>query len=1078
MGKETNVLKSLEESSVSRRSFLKGTAALGAMAAMYGCSKDGGSEIIYGGGNNNNTPIVDETLEETVFMGCSPHNCGGGACGIAAHVAGGRVVRFTTDARGDYVDMIDAKPYTDSQKRGCVRCRSKKQWLYRPDRLLYPLKQTKERGNLSGFKRISWSQAYKEIASELERIKRTYGAETFHKFYATGDGAAYPRSREITANVLWALGGEYRYQDDYSYPSWYHAGTYTWGSSYPGASSASDLKNSGLIVLWSANISEMINSCNSSWYLTQARDMGVPVVSVDQRISKTASMLSTGAGSVPPVITPVGGTDGALIAAILYHLLEKHLESNGSNPWEDSAYLKPGHISKYIHGFFDNLKASETYSYRSEVTEGDYPVAAGGSYSAYIFGDDDRLVQAGLNKAASIYPNQIGYNADNTEFEWYAGYENGVRKTATHADPIFGKYTACYGQIPKTPEWAEKITGVAAQTIRDFAELLAANFNRISLLHCGGFQRNTEGEQGIRALMVLAGVLGCFGLPGATFGNSSNSDAAKSGTLPSFGGVTNGLTTPTFSTTVIDNNIATGINSVSDDSWPIASRYNTAWLTNQISQKSWPYKESTSFPVFMWQDAIEKGHGVQKSRWNVPPITNGPAIKAIFNFGGNCVVNQCGDYNLTTQILTLDNAQIDKAGGNTEDFPNRKYQLELLVTSDYFMTSSCQYSDYVLPAAMAFEKNFYKNVGDTMHFSPKAVDAPGEAKSDFDMAIGIAKALSTPVSITANDIADDGELLKQLYDAPTAGKHAGKSFEEFKSEGLFTAGADTTVTIQWQAFRNTPSTSMLSTPTGKIEAYSQGMVENYEAKGFNNKDTNITLAGSIKTKKETHANGRIVYPIPMYIPLVEGRHACDNDSNVPAFDKTATGVIDKNNNYGATKHPDVLDTNSKGYTYRLHTWHMQYRSHSTLNSNAYLNELYKKDVNGNAAFYSLNRGQDKVYGADAAICDENVYEPVFVSPATAEAIKLPEKGARVVIYNDRGAIYAYAQVSKLVQDGEIMIGQGAWASVIDETFTTPNGITHKIDTGGCANTLTSIRSSRVCQGMTLANDTKVGIEVR
>ncbi len=50
MGKETNVLKPLEESSVSRRSFMKGAAALGAMAAMYGCSKDGGSEIIYGGG--------------------------------------------------------------------------------------------------------------------------------------------------------------------------------------------------------------------------------------------------------------------------------------------------------------------------------------------------------------------------------------------------------------------------------------------------------------------------------------------------------------------------------------------------------------------------------------------------------------------------------------------------------------------------------------------------------------------------------------------------------------------------------------------------------------------------------------------------------------------------------------------------------------------------------------------------------------------------------------------------------------------------------------------------------------------
>ena len=47
MGKVNELL---ENKSISRRSFLKGTAALGAMAAMYGCSKDGGSEIIYGGG--------------------------------------------------------------------------------------------------------------------------------------------------------------------------------------------------------------------------------------------------------------------------------------------------------------------------------------------------------------------------------------------------------------------------------------------------------------------------------------------------------------------------------------------------------------------------------------------------------------------------------------------------------------------------------------------------------------------------------------------------------------------------------------------------------------------------------------------------------------------------------------------------------------------------------------------------------------------------------------------------------------------------------------------------------------------
>ena len=236
------------------------------------------------------------------------------------------------------------------------------------------------------------------------------------------------------------------------------------------------------------------------------------------------------------------------------------------------------------------------------------------------------------------------------------------------------------------------------------------------------------------------------------------------------------------------------------------------------------------------------------------------------------------------------------------------------------------------------------------------------------------------------------------------------------------------------------------------------MSEYYEARGFNNDDTTVQLVnGSIKTADFTHTNGMYVYPVPMYIPLVEGVHASKEEGYA---------------------HPDPLGTEGKGYTYRLHNWHMQYRSHSTLNSNAYLNELYKKDINGNPAFYSLDRGQNKVYGADAAICDENVYEPVFVSPNTASALGIPEKGARVVIYNDRGAIYAYAQISKLIHDNEIMIGQGAWASVIDETFTTPvTNITHKIDTGGCSNTLMSIRPSRICQGMTLSNDTKVGIKV-
>ena len=50
MGKEKDVLKSLSDGSVSRRSFLKGLAAVSALGVAAGCSKNDDPEVIYGGG--------------------------------------------------------------------------------------------------------------------------------------------------------------------------------------------------------------------------------------------------------------------------------------------------------------------------------------------------------------------------------------------------------------------------------------------------------------------------------------------------------------------------------------------------------------------------------------------------------------------------------------------------------------------------------------------------------------------------------------------------------------------------------------------------------------------------------------------------------------------------------------------------------------------------------------------------------------------------------------------------------------------------------------------------------------------
>ena len=152
MGKETDVLKPLEESSVSRRSFLKGTAALGAMAALKMAA-----QILYTGGADSSTNVeIPETGEVKYFYGSSGHNCGG-RCVSRAEVINGKIKRILTDeslytSDGTY---IDPESRNFPQTRSCSRCRSYKYRLYHPGRLLYPLKQTKTRGDLSGFKRIT-----------------------------------------------------------------------------------------------------------------------------------------------------------------------------------------------------------------------------------------------------------------------------------------------------------------------------------------------------------------------------------------------------------------------------------------------------------------------------------------------------------------------------------------------------------------------------------------------------------------------------------------------------------------------------------------------------------------------------------------------------------------------------------------------------------------------------------------------------------------------------------------------------------------------------------------------------------
>ncbi|HIQ06240.1 MAG TPA: twin-arginine translocation signal domain-containing protein, partial [Anaerolineae bacterium] len=159
-------LKTVKEAGVSRRGFLKGLGTLSAMATLYGCRAPGPTATPSPAPTA--TPIelkptplpTPPPIVETVLAGAAPHNCGG-RCITKAYVKDGVITRFVTDERPDK-NLIDGTG-DDPQRRACLRCRSYKGRLYRSDRLTYPMKQTKERGDLSGFVRISWDEAFSEI---------------------------------------------------------------------------------------------------------------------------------------------------------------------------------------------------------------------------------------------------------------------------------------------------------------------------------------------------------------------------------------------------------------------------------------------------------------------------------------------------------------------------------------------------------------------------------------------------------------------------------------------------------------------------------------------------------------------------------------------------------------------------------------------------------------------------------------------------------------------------------------------------------------------------------------------------
>lgn len=353
-------------------------------------------------------------------------------------------------------------------------------------------------------------------------------------------------------------------------------------------------------------------------------------------------------------------------------------------------------------------------------------------------------------------------------------------KNSDYKSYILGKSS---DGVAKTPQWASNITGIPVDTIVKLAREMGTN--RPCAIHQGwGLQRTANGELASRAIAMLSLLTGSVGVAGGSTGARE-----------------------------------------SDISIPFV-RFPTI-----------PNPVETSISMFLWTDAIyrhnemtDKTDGVRGAERLKNPI------KMIWNYAGNCLINQHSDINRTHDIL-----QNDKA-------------CEMIVVIDNHMTSSAKYADIILPDLTTSEQDDWVMDGKSANapyfiYAQKAIEPQFEAKGIYEMCSEIAKRMGVENAFTEGRTQE--QWIEYLYAETRKADPSLPTFDEMKKLGIYKRQYNRDY-IAYEDFRKDPDANPLKTPSGKIEIYSEQLAE---------------IAATWKLKE-----GEVIHPLPIYVDSFEGHN--------------------------------------------------------------------------------------------------------------------------------------------------------------------------------------------------------------
>ena len=386
-------------------------------------------------------------------------------CGAIADLEDGRFVALNPD------------PRHPTGKALCAKGRAAPELVYHQERLLYPLKRTRPKGDPDpGWQRISWEEALTLTANNLKRFAAEDGPQS------VVFSAASPSTTAIDDSAKWIE----RLMRAYGSPNlcsamelcgWgrFLAPVYTFGTSVPG-NYMPDLERAGCILYWgfNPNLAWLSQATNTM----AARRRGARMIVVDPRrtgIAKKADIWL----QVRP------GSDGALALAMTQVMI--------ANDWYDRHFVREWTNGPLL------VRADNGRLLRAANL---FPGASDEQFTAWNEAEGRPVL---YDPAAGTYDN------DPEKLALMGEYLVDTSQGRLACRPVFDHVAALCERY--APEKAEAICGVSQDEIRNAARLLWES-RPVAYYTWSGIEMQSNATQIVRAIAQLYTMTGSFDAPG------------------------------------------------------------------------------------------------------------------------------------------------------------------------------------------------------------------------------------------------------------------------------------------------------------------------------------------------------------------------------------------------------------------------------------------------------------------------------------------------------------------------------------------------------------------------------------